>query len=1516
MVVIVLVLLVSMLAVAFDHMAEIRDTLPEDIIPDEWTFIPKVPLEEGDANFSCSTFELIGVTNTSYMRMQVLVNYSDGRWSYPQGQGEDYFGAVLPVMESEHATASQSTVVMVPGLPFNGTLPSFKDTISVRDLYGGEVSYRAEDSTFQVHQPFNRTLTLEFEVKRYNESALVGLGASSDPIFLAIPQDILAEVRGLALHAVGNETSPYLKALDIQRFLRNYHFTENRTDPQRRNVTEDALLGFLLGTSEGGSLYYATAFALMARSVDVPSRVVQGYLINATVPSQSVGCQDLHYYPEVWIDDAGWLIFDPTPLAGEGAQGERPEPIVDGEGDGNTTVWSIGGLVFDDLDGNGGLGLGELGVSGATVLLTSADGQLMATAVTNETGQYRFGGLTGSRYNVSVQPWGAGMHILPTTLPVPVDLDPEHPNATVDLGVTTVGDMGVIGTVFLDSDRDGMRETGEGPVAGALVLLKDQEGEVLQAAWSNDTGGYAFAPVDASSFLVEMVPGEGWRNTTPLLVPIGIAHRDDEPVDFGLFQNRIQGMVGEGCDCTGGQCNCTGVEGMAVGLYDEEGNLVDVTVTDDNGTYAFEGVPDGNYTVSILPDEGLVPIGNATVPVSCPGCAGANISFAVDHGNTTNMTGGGSGGLSISGMAWEDLDHDGVRNSTEAAIPGVLVSLFLENGNLWAERLTGPDGRYAFTGLRDGNLTVEFRTWDRWLETTPSVVEVDTNGSDIVDLDFGMYTYTVSGLVFEDIDRDRLQGLGENGLEGFGVALFDRTLPPITAAETNASGAFEIIGVLPGSYVIEVLLETGWRSSGSVSLQFDVISSDVSGLSFGVYGLSIEGSAYKDQDGDGALDAGEQPLPGAMILASTASGEVLRMVGTDAEGRFAFRAMAPGSYLVEALRSEEWVLTTASTALVQVGPERVSGLLFGYREWHRETNTTLDDVPVDAPKGEDFLVTGSSLDHYGEPLHGQSVVVYVSKDKDWRNGSFCGSGVVEEGRFAVVCNIPDSLELGAYQLIARTMGDEFHDPSTSDPEVFVRDRTDLIMESPSLGVVGKALLVEMVLLENATQSPVPNATVSLEGHDTVLTTDDRGRCRANLTFDAVGNHSVTAGFTGREFLGPSEATRTIAVFGIEAEILSSSLIRGSVTSLIGRLTAGPLNISEESFELVNENEVIWSGVTGEDGQFVAPIDIPAEAEIGSHDLTLKVGDYWDGELRITVAAGTDLTASSAQGRVWALLVDDRGHPLAGQAITMDLQGFNRTAITDTAGNASFLVDAGYKGQAKLVYEGTPLYAADSLALPVEGGPFDWLPIMLIAAVCAAGGGGAYILHRRMRRSKAEPATAVKAPSSNHGTTSYEISLPRIEPPFPPVWGQGEPLLIRLSGAGGTAQVLIDGRPEDEVDLASGRELERSFEKGPHLVRMEGAEGSRELAIRIVDYREEVVDLYNSWRGEWAKAAPGLTEDLGPREVEMLVRPLLDGGSHASLGEAVSIFERAEYSLHPIGRSEYERMYRACLEVSA
>lgn len=78
----------------------------------------------------------------------------------------------------------------------------------------------------------------------------------------------------------------------------------------------DPIAGFLFSTRAGNCEYFASALAVMLRSVGIPARYIGGFSTgeyNSLGGDYIVRQSDAHAWVEVYFPGYGWLTFDPTP---------------------------------------------------------------------------------------------------------------------------------------------------------------------------------------------------------------------------------------------------------------------------------------------------------------------------------------------------------------------------------------------------------------------------------------------------------------------------------------------------------------------------------------------------------------------------------------------------------------------------------------------------------------------------------------------------------------------------------------------------------------------------------------------------------------------------------------------------------------------------------------------------------------------------------------------------------------------------------------------------------------------------------------------------------------------------------------------------------------------------------------------------------------------------------------------------------------------------------------------------
>ena len=139
------------------------------------------------------------------------------------------------------------------------------------------------------------------------------------PIYVQLPEHLQPGgiVATLAKQIVGEEQDPYRKAMLIRSHLmNNYTYTLDVVDAPD---DLDFAAHFLIETKQGYCTYFATAMTVLARSVGLPSRYVEGFVAQPSgddTPTTVTG-QNAHAWTEIYIAGLGWVTFDVTSTTGE-----------------------------------------------------------------------------------------------------------------------------------------------------------------------------------------------------------------------------------------------------------------------------------------------------------------------------------------------------------------------------------------------------------------------------------------------------------------------------------------------------------------------------------------------------------------------------------------------------------------------------------------------------------------------------------------------------------------------------------------------------------------------------------------------------------------------------------------------------------------------------------------------------------------------------------------------------------------------------------------------------------------------------------------------------------------------------------------------------------------------------------------------------------------------------------------------------------------------------------------------
>ncbi len=137
-----------------------------------------------------------------------------------------------------------------------------------------------------------------------------------EQLYLQKPLRLDPRIGRLAREITHGASTPYDKARAIESYLKsNFGYTLNL-----KPTEGDPLAEFLFEVREGHCEYFATAMAIMLRTLNIPARIVNGFQMgeyNDVNDVFTVRERDAHSWVEVYFPQTdSWVEFDPTPAAG------------------------------------------------------------------------------------------------------------------------------------------------------------------------------------------------------------------------------------------------------------------------------------------------------------------------------------------------------------------------------------------------------------------------------------------------------------------------------------------------------------------------------------------------------------------------------------------------------------------------------------------------------------------------------------------------------------------------------------------------------------------------------------------------------------------------------------------------------------------------------------------------------------------------------------------------------------------------------------------------------------------------------------------------------------------------------------------------------------------------------------------------------------------------------------------------------------------------------------------------
>jgi len=294
-------------------------------------------LRRGDPTLALSY--TTDATGPVYLRLTTLDNFTGETWGPTVGPeragGLEQFPVPVgfgPEVRSEEASVDVTVADLIthwlplpyPTTSVAGTEGDWfwePETLTVRSVASGARGQEYEASFLEVNP------TAEQLAETTVNPASAPLGSLSLP-------DGLPEIISATAHEVGDGAgSAYAQALALQSYLRGSPFEYSEDTPVEEGFDGSGMdaLAVFLDVKSGYCVHYASAMAVMARVLGIPSRVAVGFQPGGREEQRSpvfqVSTNDLHAWPELYFEGIGWLRFEPTP--GRGSLPQYGTSLVD-----------------------------------------------------------------------------------------------------------------------------------------------------------------------------------------------------------------------------------------------------------------------------------------------------------------------------------------------------------------------------------------------------------------------------------------------------------------------------------------------------------------------------------------------------------------------------------------------------------------------------------------------------------------------------------------------------------------------------------------------------------------------------------------------------------------------------------------------------------------------------------------------------------------------------------------------------------------------------------------------------------------------------------------------------------------------------------------------------------------------------------------------------------------------------------------------------------------------------------
>ena len=262
-------------------------------------------------------FAVSGLDQPVYLRALTLQTYvpQSGWQAGRPAPGVPLAGPLPPATSGPARTAT----AQVRNLGFRDYwLPVLGDPISITGPSAKDWSFDAGGGIAYSNRPRQEDgWTEQMRLPVPSAAALRAASGSSgvDPVYLDTA-GVAPKVTEIAKQVTARAGTPFDRAMALNEYFSGPDTQFRYSLATAPGAGGDALVEFLTRGRTGYCEQFASAMAVMLRTVGVPARVAVGFTAGTPGPDgRTITTNDAHAWVEAWFPGYGWTTFDPTPLA-------------------------------------------------------------------------------------------------------------------------------------------------------------------------------------------------------------------------------------------------------------------------------------------------------------------------------------------------------------------------------------------------------------------------------------------------------------------------------------------------------------------------------------------------------------------------------------------------------------------------------------------------------------------------------------------------------------------------------------------------------------------------------------------------------------------------------------------------------------------------------------------------------------------------------------------------------------------------------------------------------------------------------------------------------------------------------------------------------------------------------------------------------------------------------------------------------------------------------------------------